>query len=361
MAKRGLLTRLLIAAAVAAAVLLTLARSGALRTGDGPSAMTFPGSPSLQASLSRTPAITPPTTASPMKVGMHSGPFESATYRRFVGTYPGVETTYLDADEVTTPDIAEHEAEIRHGTSPVITLDHKRGPFTRAEIAAWGPEVQAYFTTFVAGLRTLSDYAARQHNGTRVYFADEHEAQVKINQHKYSLAGYGSAGVPTTADSSAAWNRVMGYVSQAAPAVVRVYWYGGSAPGEDAFAADLDPALIQMATIDPYRWAHDSAAETPTDAWVATVDHLKTEPWMRRPDGSLKPWGVTEWGTDASLGDAANAAFVTQAMQFFRDQGAAFAVYFDRVDGNDRSNDFVITDGSQPLTAAAFRAAAVGD
>ncbi|MFT4081938.1 MAG: hypothetical protein QM638_05085 [Nocardioides sp.] len=293
-----------------------------------------------------------------MQVGMYSGPFGYEVYRNATGAYPGVETTYLNADEVTTPDVAQHEAEIDHGISPVITLAYKNGPFTRAEIAEWDTPVRRYFKTFVSGLRTLSKYAAARHNGTRVYFADEHEAQIKINQHKYVFAGYGAAAVPTTEESAAAWNRVMGYVAKAAPQVVRVYWFGGTGANEDSFSSLLDPSLIQMATIDPYRWRHDASSDTPEDLWSGTVDRLEAQPWMRDSHGDLKPWGVTEWGTDASFGDTSNTIFVTQAMQFFRARGAAFAVYFNRVDGNDLTNDFMITDGRQPSTLAAFRAAA---
>ena len=330
----------------AVAVLATLTLGGVVRAADGDRAAPEP----LPSDL--------PSAPSAMELGMYSGPFQSSVYRAIVGREPGVETTYVDAARTSSPDIAAHEAEISRGISPVITLDDKSGPFTRAEIAAWGVDVQRYFATFVAGLRTLSDDAAAADNGTRVYFADEHEAQVKIDQHKYDFAGYGAAGGPTTADSAAAWNRVMGYVSQAAPAVVRVYWYSGAGRDEDAFAADLDPQLIQMATIDPYRWAHDAATDTPAELWGAMIDHLKSQPWMRRADGSLKPWGVTEWGTDVSLGDGANAVFVAQAIRFFEDEGAAFAVYFNRVDHNDVSNDFLLTDGRQPRAAAAFSAAA---
>lgn len=296
-----------------------------------------------------------PASSGPLGVGMYGGSFSYESFRSDFGGYPDVETTYLNADQVTTPNLARHEAEIDRGISPVITLGYKNGPFTRAEIAAWGPQVQRYFEGFVAGLKTLADYAAKADNGTRVYFADEHEAQIKINQDKYAYSGYGASQAPTTAQSAAAWNKVMDYVRSAAPKVVRTYWYGGSGANEDAYASLLEPSLIQMATFDPYRWRHNSASETPQQLWGSRIAALKSKSWMRNADGSLKPWGLTEWGTDAALGDAANATFVTQTFAYLREQGAAFAVYFNRVDGNDRTNDFVITDGSQPRTLAAFR------
>lgn len=267
------------------------------------------------------------------------------------------DAVYLDADRVKSPDTDELRATIDQGVSPVITLDWKFGPFTRAEIAAWGPDVQAYFTTYVAGLRRLSERAASRHDDTAVYFADEHEPVVKINQRKYDFAGYGAAGVPTVAESAAAWNAVMRFVARSAPDVVRVYWYGGSAgEQEDAFAAALDPELIEMATFDPYRWRYNVSTDTAQQLWGDRVDHLKSQPWMRNPDGSLKPWGLTEWGTDVVHGDEANARFVTETVAYLRSQGAAFAIYFDRVDSRDSSHDFVITDGRQPKTLQAFRA-----
>jgi hypothetical protein len=262
---------------------------------------------------------------------------------------------YLDAEKVTTPDDAETRAAIDRGLSPVITLGYKFGPFTRAQIAIWGPAVQAYFRTFVDGLRSLSDYAAARDNGTRVYFADEHEAVVKINQGKYDFAGYGSERVPTIHASAQAWNKVMTYVAKNAPDVVRVYWYGGAAGSEeDAFAADLDADLIQMATFDPYRWRYNDPDDTAEQLWGDRILHLKSQPWMKDRTGHLKPWGLTEWGTDVAHGDASNARFVTETVAYLKSQGAAFAIYFDRRDRAGSHYDFVISDGRQPRTLRAY-------
>lgn len=264
---------------------------------------------------------------------------------------------YLDAHKVTTPDDAETRAAIDRGISPVITLGHKFGPFTRAQIGIWGPVVQDYYATFVDGLRSLGDYAASRDNGTRVYFADEHEAVVKINQGKYDFAGYGPERVPTIHASAKAWNAVMTHVADAAPDVVRVYWYGGSAGSEeDAFAADLEPDLIQMATFDPYRWRYNSPTDTAEELWGDRILHLKGQPWMKDDSGHLKPWGLTEWGTDVAHGDRSNARFVTETVAYLRSQGAAFAIYFDRADPVASEYDFVISDGRQPRTLRAYQA-----
>jgi hypothetical protein len=320
-----------VAVVLAAAVLATAAFAGC-SSGDGT------GAPDPVPSVARTPSASVPKPAEPV---VYSSEFDAI---------------YLDAHRVTTPDDAEARADIDRGVSPVITLGYKFGPFTRAQIGIWGPAVQDYYATFVAGLRSLSDYAASRDNGTRVYFADEHEAVVKINQGKYDFAGYGPQQVPTIHASAEAWNAVMGYVAKAAPDVVRVYWYGGSAGSEeDAFAADLTPRLIQMATFDPYRWRYDSPEDTAEQLWGDRILHLKTQPWMTDATGHLKPWGLTEWGTDAAHGDAANARFVRETVAYLRSQGAAFAIYFDRADRNG-DYDFVISDGRQPLTLRAFRA-----
>jgi hypothetical protein len=266
-----------------------------------------------------------------------------------------VESIYLNADQVSTPNVTKHKAQIDLGISPVITLGWKNGPYTRAQVAAWGANVQTYVATFVAGLRTLSDYARSKGNGTRVYFADEHEAVIKINQKKYTFAGYGG-GVPTIADSAAAWNKVMGYVAANAPDVQRVYWYGGSGANESTFASMLTPSLIQMATFDPYRWDHNRATDTAESLWGSRIQALKNQPWMKNADGSLKPWGLTEWGTANVFGDAANATFVRETLAYLAAQGAVMAVYFNRDDAWSTSN-FVFTDGSQPLTVAAYKTA----
>ncbi|TIC79235.1 hypothetical protein E8D34_20425 [Nocardioides sp. GY 10113] len=321
---------------------------------------TTSSSPTSRATTTTSSAGVARTPSGTMALSMYNGSFAYDTFRSLFGSYPAVETTYLNADQVTTPNIRQHQAQIDRGVSPVITLGYKNGPFTRAQIAAWGSNVQSYYRTFVAGLKTLSDYAAAANNGTRVYFADEHEAQVKINQDKYSFSGYGSSQVPTTAASAAAWNQVMGYVRSAAPNVIRTYWYGGSGANEDTFASLLTPSLIQMATFDPYRWKHNSPSDTPQRLWASKISSLKSKSWMRNSDGSLKPWGLTEWGTDVSMGDTSNATFVTQAVDYLRSEGASFAVYFNRTDGNNSTNKFTITDGKSPRTLAAFRTAVSG-
>lgn len=292
-----------------------------------------------------------------MLLGTYLGSHSFDEYRATFNQYPDVETIYLNAEQVATPHMAKHVDQIDRGISPIITLGYRNGPFTRAEIARWGPMVRIYYRNFVAGLDALARYAKSKRNGTKVYFADEHEAVVKINQGKYSFSGYGSAGRPAVRDSAAAWNRVMRYVRDAAPDVVRVYWYGGSGTGEDAFADDLEADLVQMATFDPYRWKHDRSTDTAEELWGAKIDHLMAQPWMRRSDGSLKPWGLTEWGTDTVHGDAANARFVADALRYLRFRGATLAVYFSRVDGNDSSNNFMLADSGQPQTLQAYREA----
>jgi hypothetical protein len=297
---------------------------------------------------------TPPPSA-PALGGVYMGSFSYEAHKAAFGAYGDVETIYYGADTVTTPNIAKHQAQIDLGISPVISLAWKNGRFTRAQIAAWGPEVQSYVSTFVAGLETLSDYAKSQNNGTRVYFADEHEAVVKINQKKYTFSGY-NGGVPTIADSAAAWNKIMGHVAANAPNVVRVYWYGGSAAGEDTFASLLTPSLIQMATFDPYRWDHNKATDTAQSLWGTKITNLKSQSWMRNADGSLKPWGLSEWGTANVFGDDSNATFVRETLGYLASQGATIAVYFNRDDAWSTSN-FLFTDGSQPRTVAAYKTA----
>jgi hypothetical protein len=321
--------------------------------------VTVTPSPSWNPSTAPTSTPTGTPTSSPSSVGgfgtgTYMGPYSAITANATVGYVQGYSTMYLEAASVTTPNISKLEAELKAGTSPILDLEFKTGPFTMAQIAAWGPDVQAYFKTFVGGLQTLTDYAASLDNGTHVLFSVNHEAVVKINQKKYSFSQY-DGGQPTIADSAAAWNKAMSYVAATDPDVVRLYWYGGSGQNESTYAADLQPSLIQAASFDPYRWSHDQAGDTAQSLWGSMVSSLKAQSWMQNSNGTLKPWGLTEWGTDATFGDASNATFVKQALSYLQDQGASFAVYFDRQDG---SNNFVFTDGSEPQTVAAYSAAA---
>lgn len=306
-----------------------------------------------------TPATTGPGPSKPADLGgfgtgIYMGNYSADTAKSSLGFTQQYTTMYLPAASVSTPNISKVEAELRSGTTPIMDLEFKTGPFTMAQIAAWGPEVQAYFKTFVDGLNTLTDYAAKLDNGTQVILSINHEAVVKINQSKYTFSKY-HGGQPTIADSAAAWNQAMSYVAKNAPDVVRLYWYGGSGRNENTYANALRPGLIQAASFDPYRWSHNRSSDTAQDLWGSKVSSLKSQSWMKNADGTLKPWGLTEWGTDADFGDASNATFVKGALSFLRDQGATFAVYFNRKSG---PNDFVITDGRQPKTVAAYKAAA---
>jgi hypothetical protein len=309
-----------------------------------------PDKPSSPSS-STTSTGSPPADLGGFGTGVYMGPYSAGTAKSTFGYSQQYSTMYLAAASVTTPNIAKLESEMDGGTSPILDLEFKTGPFTMAQIAAWGPDVQSYFKTFVAGLNTLTDYASKLHNGTQVLFSFNHEAVVKINQKKYKFGG----GQPTIADSAAAWNQAMAYVAKNAPDAVRLYWYGGTGANEDQYANALTPGLIQAASFDPYRWSHNKSSDTAQSLWGSTVSNLKSASWMKNPDGSLKPWGLTEWGTDASFGDASNAAFVKGALSYLQDQGATFAVYFDRQSG---ANNFIFTNGSQPKTVAAYKAAA---
>jgi hypothetical protein len=260
------------------------------------------------------------------------------------------DTVYLDATRDTTPDVGILRSWLADGVSPVVDLTFKNGPFTMAQIADDSPEAHAYFDTFTAGLASLAQRAHDLHNGTRVYFSFEHESVVKINQGKFVFAGYAGR-QPTFEEAAAAWNRVQALVAQRAPDVVRLYWFGGSAVGEDEYADLLQPDLIQMATFDPYRRFNDSPDANAATLWGPRIDDLLSQPWMRKPDGGLKPWGLTEWGTDRQLGDASNARFVSETLRFLSSRGARFAIYFDRADG---PNDFRFTDGSEPQTLRAY-------
>jgi hypothetical protein len=305
-------------------------------------------------SSTTSPPASTPADLGNFGTGIYMGNYSALTAKSSLGFGQAYSTMYLPAASVTTPNIAKLEAELRDGTTPILDLEFKTGPFTMAQIAAWGPEVQAYIKTFVAGLNTLTDYASELHNGTRVIFSVNHEAVVKINQSKFTFAKYGG-GQPTIADSADAWNQVMTYVAKNAPDVVRLYWYGGTGRNESVYANALQPGLIQAASFDPYRWSHNRSSDTAQSLWGSTVSSLKNQDWMRKADGSLKPWGLTEWGTDATFGDSSNATFVKEALAYIENQGATFAVYFDRRSG---ANNFLFTDGRQPKTAAAYAAAA---
>jgi len=263
------------------------------------------------------------------------------------------DTVYLDATRDSTPDVEPLRSWLDQGISPVIDLTFKNGPFTLAQIAADTPATRAYLRTFVTGLRRLAQHAKELHNGTRVYFSFEHESVVKINQAKFVYEGYRGQ-QPTVEQAAAAWNLVQAQVAEEAPGVIRLYWFGGSAPGEDAYAALLRPELVQMATFDPYRWSHDSPQATAAQLWGPRIDDLLSQPWMHGADGGLKPWGLTEWGTDRSLGDTDNARFVADTLAYLNARGARFAIYFDC---SDLPADFIFTDGSRPQTLAAYLSA----
>jgi hypothetical protein len=298
--------------------------------------------------------------AGDLGIGTHVGSGNQGTATQRVAdvlrTCSAFDTIYLDARLVSTPDLATLRSWIRQGISPVIDLTFKNGPFTMREIGDYGPAVRAYFSTFVAGLQSLAQRSKELDNGTSVYFSFEHESAVKINQGKFVYTG-DDGREPTVPEAAAAWNRVQGLVARDAPHVVRLYWFGGSATGEDEYADLLRPGLIQMATFDPYRRYYDPPHASAAELWGPQIDHLLSQPWMVSPGGALKPWGLTEWGTDRKLGDANNARFVADTLSYLEARGARFAIYFDLSDG---PNDFIFTDGREPLTLRAYLGAVGG-
>jgi hypothetical protein len=307
-------------------------------------------------STSSTPQSTPtyPPGIGDMGIGTHMGSDNQAgtspEIAKLLGPSRQFDTVYLDGRLDSTPDVPTLRSWLEHGVSPVIDLSFKNGPFTMAETAADSPAVQSYLTSFVAGLQSLARRSKALDNGTSVYFSFEHEAVAKINQGKFVFSGYQGL-QPTVEDAAAAWNRVERLVAQDAPDVVRVYWYGGSAQDEDEYSDLLRPDLIQMATFDPYRWYYNSPGATAAELWGPRIDHLLSQTWMTTPNGKLKPWGLTEWGTDQKLGDANNARFVADTLAYLHSRGATFAIYFDRANG---PNDFTFTGGDEPQTLAAY-------
>lgn len=283
----------------------------------------------------------------------YTGGFTFANATTKYAKTPKYYTSYPNAAQASggfsDANMKSYRAMIDKGISPVISLSWKTGPFTRAQVR--DGKADALVKTVVGKLKELSDYAASKNNGTKVYFGDEHEAIIKINQDKYTFTGYGSASKPTLAESAAAWNRVMGMVQGTAPRVVRVYWYGGFArdDGDLKYGDALKPDLIQMATFDPYHWMSRSSSATAASIWGTAVNKLKARSWMKNSTGGLKRWGLTEWGTEDSHGDAQRARFVRDASAWLESQGALFAIYFDRPGLN--GNNFELRSGTNAYSA----------
>lgn len=275
--------------------------------------------------------------------GTYMGQFQAATVTSTIGKRPDFSTYYYQVSSAGTPaalNVASHKAEIDLGITQVIDLDYKSGSVTMAQVAAG--QADAKLTTWLADLKTISDYAVTK--GVEVWFSFVHEAVVHINGAKFV------AGTPTLADMASAWNHVMDLAAAKAPNARRIYWFGGmeTSAGGLAFGDRLNPAHIQAVTADPYRFNSHPATETAAQTFGALVTGIKAKPWAQG-----KPWGFTEYGTTQAHGDAANATWITQAVAFLEAQGASIAVYFDRTDG---AEVIGITSGA-PLSLAAYKAA----
>jgi hypothetical protein len=290
----------------------------------------------------------PPPPAPTLGFGTYMGHFAAATVKTTIGKLPKFSTYYyqVSGSVPASLDIAKHKAEIDQGITQVIDLDYKSSTVSIASVATGAADT--VLSAWLKDLATLADYAKTKN--AEVWFSFVHEAIVHINQNKFA-----NAPKPTTAQMAAAWNRVMGLCRTSAPNAVRTYWFGGmetkvgGVAGGVAHGDQLDPALIQAVTFDPYRFASHSDTETPQQTFGAVVDALKARSWAQG-----KPWGLTEYGTEASHGDKNNADWLTATVKYLRDQGAAIAVLFNRTNG---SNNYVITDGSAPLSLAAYKTA----
>lgn len=297
-----------------------------------------------------TPPNPEPTPTGNLRFGTYMGQFQAAKVKSIIGQLPAYSTYYYQVSG-TTPrvlNVSAHKAEIDQGITQVIDLDYKQSTMTIAQVAAGNADTA--LTNWFKDLKTLTDYAKSKGNGAQVWFSFVHEAIVHINQNKFS----GSGVTPTTAQMAAAWNRVMGLCRAQVPDAVRTYWFGGmektvnNVPGGVAHGDQLDPALIQAVTFDPYRFSSRPDTQPPQETFGKVVDALKTRSWFKN-----KPWGLTEWGTEQGHGDANNAKWITDTIAYLKSEGASIAVYFDRTDGK---NVYNISTGA-PLSLAAYKKA----
>lgn len=255
------------------------------------------------------------------------------------GSYPEIASTYYQTDKPGL-NLAYETARIKRGTAPLLTVTTKSGPVTLAEIGARSARGEAFLTTYIRALKTLSEVDA----SVPVYATLDHEFEVKRNEAKAGNADRVAFKDVTNDQYAAALSRFLERCHAEAPKVVTLYWYGYSDWGNiSAIQAKLTtkPKAYSM---DPYRWR--GALGSSFDAAI-----LAKVRQARAAFGADARVGISEFGASEQNGDASNAVWFTGIRKQLESAGVEFACLFNRgedVEGNLIDND--------PLTRVAFAA-----
>ena len=141
---------------------------------------------------------------------------------------------------------------------------------------------------------------------------------------------------------AAAYRRIYGIMKAIAPNISIRWWIGGS--NQNAWMQRFWPggAYVDSIGVDPYLWAHNDPATTPTQKYTPFVN------WVRALPGAASiPVGLSETGFDLDAhGDAAGAVWWSGLPTAVQILNLAFIVFFDR-------GEWVIDD-STPLARDAY-------
>lgn len=254
------------------------------------------------------------------------------------GSSPEIATSYYQTNQPGL-NVAYETARIKRGTSPLLTLTTKSGPVTLADIGSRSARGEAFLTTYITALRTLSEVDVN----VPVYATLEHEFEVKRNEADEGVPDRGAFKNVSDAVYAAALSRFLERCHEEAPKVVTLYWFGYSAKAAIRSIQGRLTTKPKAYSLDPYRWEWTPAGTSFDTAILSRV--RESREWF----GADARVGVSEFGTAAGHGDASNAVWFTGIRSQLTDAGVEFACLFNRGTGGTGMNI-----DNQPLARTAF-------
>lgn len=286
----------------------------------------------------------------PPQIGVYNGGTSGDDgVKTSFGRYPDIASTYLQGNSVTASWIKQETARIKKGISPLLSISSSSSHaaptgVSPAAIAAQQAPAVAWLDAYLAAVQQL----ALVDPNVPVRVSLDQEMEVKRNQGQF-------AGI-TNAQFAAAQTYFIEQCRAGAPNVEPVVWFGGSDTASIAGIMAGINAAPDWFTLDPYKMAAHPRSETFLQSMQPKIAWLRANPDYIRL-GSPKI-GLSEFGVDASFGDAACASWLTGIRANLATLGVGFAVYFNR---NAATYSFKLDTGSLPLSVAAFSASLVAE
>lgn len=266
-----------------------------------------------------------------------------------VGVFPdstswtnnGITNFYLTPDKATSFPTKNAETLLAKGVSLNLELSAKNTTYV-AGIVSGNAAAMSWLNSYIADIKTISDYSKSLNNGTYVVAALVHEAQAQV--HKGYLTG--TSADPATIGKAQEIAIKLGKAS-APNAYWSVWMVGYDHTFEGTELAQITNPKPDIITWDPY--ANHSCSDTIAD--IAT-DDLN---WIKTQSAYNGRVALSESGMSNTCSDAQLATFYTGIAAKLRafSPALSFFVYFD---SNNGDYNHTMTTSKDPKGMAAMQA-----